>query len=664
MNPGRIAVQSLNLSMEEFCRSQVQTLEELERIAPGVPFLALGQTVFWDEPIKAGVIQASRRNGYDRTFVSGIHDTDYFAKLSHTAKKSGYAALPHNDTGTQALWSAAGEFSALFGSETVVTREKLASLGGNVARVAELRPGYLDDITEAWGWRGVVSYDKHSKTTSETSLDRIFQTLFETFEWALQSSEDMVAGEEQKKSSDAADQLRAIACDGADGLEGRSLADYYVRIAPQIYDVIAHEELNIETTRTTELLKFNRATCSLPRFSLLGLFLDPKTRQLACDAYDSAVSGAQMYPLTRFGAGAIPFDVLIPGKGRGTLRLGGRGGVIMMEEQIAFSYKKPIETVERLAEVLEENFAPDVVVVGKAVTMLGMLGREFVFVFHEGASSYVPITREFHKGLASIWDVTKLHPVLRVKYSPWDSMAKCKAWLRLPDVLKRPFGADELSAESFSKRWQSVEREQQEVLDRLSTLKRPLELIEFLDSHVGGQWRCMAQEYGELHAGLAALNLRVGEVKGRRKKVIAELNSLKLAYDKAQSDLGLHWREKIFNKSHSDADLVDRQSKLEHKEEILIAIESARDAWRDLSNEQESIVSAPEVVTAHERRKSIAFEAELTRMNLIREAIIATDGLRRAGYRPSAWWFHLLSPSGCWYKETMKQAMYYLEPLA
>ena len=56
----------------------------------------------------------------------------------------------------------------------------------------------------------------------------------------------------------------------------------------------------------------------------------------------------------------------------------------------------------RLALLLSRE-RPDVVVVGKAVTMLGMLGREFVFVFHEGASGYVGITREFHRSLKELW---------------------------------------------------------------------------------------------------------------------------------------------------------------------------------------------------------------------------------------------------------------------
>src|SRR5690348_12275153 len=91
-----------------------EALAELEQIAPGAPFLALGQTVFWDEPMKSGIALSSRRLGYHRPFVAGVHDTDYFAKLPSGRRQPGkFQAFPHNDTTTKGIWSAAGEFSTL-----------------------------------------------------------------------------------------------------------------------------------------------------------------------------------------------------------------------------------------------------------------------------------------------------------------------------------------------------------------------------------------------------------------------------------------------------------------------------------------------------------------------------------------------------------------------
>lgn len=648
--------------MEDFCRSQQEALEELERLAPGAPFLALGQTVFWDEPMKGGVVQTCRRLGLDRRFVAGVHDTDYFAKYPHRELKSGYAALPHNDTDTQALWSAAGEFSALFGSETVVTRDRLASAGGKVALVAQLRPGYLDEITEAWGWRGVVSYGLRSKTTAETPMRRLFDTLYSTFDWAVQTSLDSIAGSERAKSDESAEGLKAMACVASEGTESLSLAEYYRRLFPQMYDAVAGEHLGIETTRSTELLRFNRSTCGLARFALLDAFLSPKTRTAACEAYDAAVSGTQIYTLDRFGAGSLPFEVFVPGVGRGTLRLGTRGGVVMTDDPIAFSFKKPIDSVGCLADVLEDKFGPDVVVIGKAITLLGMLAAEFVFVFHEGASSYVPLSRDFHRRLGS--SAPRLNPILRIKYEPWDALSSCKAWIRLPEPLRRPFGTDELSAESFARRWRPVADEQRLLIAQLEGLKRPLELIEFLDRKEGGQWSCLANEYQELHKEMAKLNKSVQTIRTQRSKVVKEFKKLKAERAHVEAQMGRHWREKVFERQPTPADLQRREAFMADLAGVIARIDDCKRRWRELVRKQDELVGAETIAKSRARRESIAFEAELTRMKLIREAVLATDGLERAGHRPSAWWFPLVSPSGCWRKATMKSAMYYLEPLA
>ncbi|MBL8040096.1 MAG: hypothetical protein JNM04_01990, partial [Chthonomonas sp.] len=123
------------------CLGQAEVLQQLQDICPGAPFLALGQTILWDEPMKAGVIDALQQHGFERPFIAGIHDTDYFAKHPGATQQKGYQALAHNDTTTQALWSAAAEFSALFGSETVIRREWLQEAGIRLSRIARERPG-------------------------------------------------------------------------------------------------------------------------------------------------------------------------------------------------------------------------------------------------------------------------------------------------------------------------------------------------------------------------------------------------------------------------------------------------------------------------------------------------------------------------------------------
>src|SRR5437879_840141 len=68
------------------CTTLEEVLEELGRVAPTAPFLALGQTVLWDEPMKAGVALAAQALGKGRKLVGGVHDTDYFAKLPNAKR--------------------------------------------------------------------------------------------------------------------------------------------------------------------------------------------------------------------------------------------------------------------------------------------------------------------------------------------------------------------------------------------------------------------------------------------------------------------------------------------------------------------------------------------------------------------------------------------------
>jgi hypothetical protein len=290
-----------------------------------------------------------------------------------------------------------------------------------------------------------------------------------------------------------------------------------------------------------------------------------------------------------------------------------------------------------------------------------MLAAEYVFVFHEGASSYVPVTRDFHQRLGKA--APRLHPILRIKYQPWDSLGACKAWIRLPEPLRRPFGVEELSAESFSKRWRAVFEEQTQLLSQLSSLKRPLELIGFLDRKEGGQWSCLSNEYEEMQRGMSKLNQEVSSVRAKRAKIVKEFKKLRAERSGVEAHMGKHWRERVFGKSPSEADLRKREAYMAELAGVIARIDNCKRRWREQFERQAELVRSDEITKSRERRKNIAFEAELMRMKLIREAVLATDGLARAGYRPGAWWFPLVSPSGCWRKATMKSAIYYLEPL-
>lgn len=650
---------------EPVCTSLQDNLLELERSAPDAPLLALGQTIFWDEPMKAGVALAARRLGLKRKLVAGVHDTDYLAKLPSGPRQPGrYRALPHNDTTTRGLWSAAAEFSALFGSETVVSRDLLTAGGLRISALQEARPNILDQATEAWGWRGVVSLDDYAPITADVPLKPLLPVLRDTLDWALDTSLDSLVGEGREIAATLADELRAMVCDHSD-VPGATLAGLYRDLLPKIYDFCANASVDVETTATTELLRFNRATCGLPRFELLDLFVNAETADLARQAYDEAVlSGAGgQYPLHRFGTGAIPFDAIIPGHGRGTIRIGSRGVVFNTRIPQFLSLRRPLSGVRELAELMEAKFGEGCVVVGKAISLIGMLAREFVFVFHEGASSYVKSSRRFHQLLAERGRPMRMNPILRVRYSAWDAMSVCCSWLRLPEPLRRPFGTDELCGPSLAGRWRRVAEEQQELLAQLGRLRRPIELIRYLDRTLGGSWQSLAEEYEGLHRRLERLQRDLAAIRAQRDDLYAEAKRLRHARAAAEAAKGAHWREKLFEKEPTAQDAAERERLSSEVEKAIHAADAVRTRMRALRKEQNALVQDPEVLKVHERRRSIELEAELRRMRLIREAVIATRGMKSASLRPSAWWLRLVCPDGLWFRETVDTAECYLEPL-
>ncbi len=639
-----------------------QALAELDRVAPGAPLLALGQTVLWDEPMKAGVALAAREAGI--RFVAGVHDTDYFAKLPSGPREPGrFRAFPHNDTTTRGLWSAAGEFSALFGSETVVTRHELAAAGLKLAKILRGMPGALDEATEAYGWRGIVSLDESPPVVADLPVRGLIDELHRTFKWALDETVGAIGATDRSGAQSRADQLLGMLCDAAEE-PGLSLGGLYRRMLPELHRLVSGEPVEFETATTTQLLQFNEQTCALPRFELLGLFLNPDSSDAARHAYDEAVAGSEIYTLDRFGTGAIPFDLYIPGKGRGTVRIGSRGAVIETRKPEFLSYKHPPASVRELSALIEAKFGPDCVMIGKAVTLIGLLAREFVFVFHEGASPYVRHTARFAQNLRKSGIALDLNPILRVRYAAWDALEGCCTWLRLPEPLEGAFGAGEICAPSFAKRWREVGTVQEALIERLSSLRRPMDLIRFLDERLGGSWNQLASEYSELHDRMQEVHESVGRRKQERSTLYARCRAVKQARADAERAMGRHFRSAIFEKAPSESDLAERSRLAAEVDARAHELAELKAQIRLSIGEQSITVTDPSILRVHERRRAIELEAELKRMRLVRNAIVASRGLVHAGRRPSAWWFPLVCPAGSWFKRTVDSAQCYLEPLS
>jgi hypothetical protein len=646
------------------CTSLEEALLELERLAPNAPLLALGQTIFWDEPMKAGVAAKLRKLGINRKFIAGVHDSDYFAKIPYgRTGQDRFRTLPHNDTTTRGLWSAAGEFSTLFGSETVITRDALAAAGVRVDSVVKQRPRFLDEVTEAWGWRGVVSLEDSPPITAELPLDNLFPELLNAFKWAWESTLAALGGQGKEYAAHLIEEL--LVKIHAARAKSTTLSEFYRLLLPDFYEFASNAPVQMETTTTSELLRFNRSSCGLPRFELLGLFVDHCTSPTAVTCYDDAIKGsAGLYELARFGTGSIPFDMIIPKLGRGTIRLGKRGAVIMTPKRQFLSYKKPLTSLAEFAELVEKKFGPNCVVVGKAVSLIGMLAREHVFVFHEGASGYVKHSRKMHQLLSErLGRKLEINPLLRVKYSAWDSLGVCCSWLKLPEIIQRPFGTEELCAPSFAARWHEVGEEQRQLLTSLSRIKRPIELIRYLDKTLGGSWKKLAEEYESLHRRVQRLSEQLRKLHSQRDELYNQLR--KLGQDRVQAELakGLQFRESIFEKQPGPEDFEERKRLTAAVERVIEEIKALHTELRRVRSEQHALAEDSEVKSIHDRRRSIELEAELKRTRLIRSAIVSSKGLAYASVRPSAWWFPLVCPDGLWFRQTVESATAYLEPL-
>jgi hypothetical protein len=639
-------------------------MQELERVSPDAPLLALGQTVFWDEPMKGGVAHAIRRKGFHRRLVSGVHDTDYFAKVHLGPRQPGkFKTLPHNDASTKGLWSAAGEFSALFGSETVVTRDALQTAGLRIGRLESLRPGFLDEATEAWGWRGIVSLDEHAPISMDVPARQILGELKSALSWATDLTLQSIDGQARAEAEGIATDMRAALCDAAD--ESGTLTDTYRKLIPYLYELVAGHPVELETTATSQLLRLNQETAESPRFDLPKLFFNPATRSQAKAAYDEAIRNAKgLYELAKFGTGAIPFDLVVPGKGRGTIRLGTRGAVIMTPEPLFLSFKTGPVDFNQFVAAVEAKFGTGCVLVGKAVTLIGMLAREFVFLFHEGASSYVAYSRALHNLLAEKlrWTAS-LHPILRVGYNSWDALGVTCTWLKLPQPLQRPFGAEEICSPSFAHRWREVAADQEALLAKLGELRRPIELIRFLQERVGGSWQVLAEDYEGLHTRMAKLEEQLAAIRTERSALYKRRRQLRRDRVAAEVELGSHFRAVIFEKDPTAEDLAERNRLQQAVEAYILARDQVESEMHVLRRRQNDLVRDPEVLAVHEHRRRIETEAELKRLRLVQQATMASAGLRRAGLRPSAWWFPMLSPDGLWLRETVNTARYWLEPL-
>ncbi len=657
-----------------------EIIQRLKDDHPGVPFLALGQTVLWDEPMKAVWRRLLDEVHPDAKFIAGVHDTDYFAKstaLVHDDQP--YIMLPHDDGATRGLWSAAGEMSSLFGSEDLATRALYERYHVPFNELAAEFPSgkaeFYAQKTAAFGWRGVVGTRSSVTIAHDVKLSEYMPALLAQLEWAFESSAACLSQELRENASDLHAKLRDWIDEICSSSSECYLSELYEALLPKLYELLlGHPPLNFETTASTRLFQFNSQTCHLSRFRFLGLFLDPATSEICRNAYSAAVSGGGMYALDAFGVGALPFDVVVPGLGRGTLFL--NEGIVSLDlpgQKIVID-NMFVSDLASLAQALESRLGLEVALVGKAVALIDMIASEFLIVFHETASGYTDRTLAMNDAIRESGISLDLHPITRLSYPTWDALSALPQSVQfsLPPHLSDSFGRRAISAPDFAKRWRGIVANQRETLKVIADQRTPRDLMRYLDQSGDDTqcWTCLISQYDtalktlfdaaigrqpqkaqlaelrqqrfELRARLARLERRKGE--HFRRRILPLIEQMGRHELLAQVEQAASLRGLLSRREATRARGFDRRisSMISRVHELGREIKAARLQLRQVER-------SPKILKTRKHLRGIIVTSEFARLEYVRTAILTTTSLPHTQARPTAWWLPLVDPSGAWF---------------
>ncbi|MFQ3611695.1 MAG: hypothetical protein SNJ72_09420, partial [Fimbriimonadales bacterium] len=500
----------------------------------------------------------------------------------------------------------------------------------------EGRTAYIDQMTEAWGWRGLVMLDDHPRPVCEVPLQAVLPALHALLEWGMHATCERLVDPT----------LRQLACDRYEGLLRRvnqiadalpegNLADLYRYLyRDMLVGLIGEVPEAVGFTRTTELLQFHTDTAHLPRFRLVDAFLNPATRPLCEHAYNSAVEGTEVYTLEQFGEGALPFDLLVPQRGRGTLLLTDRYLTVLTPEPIILRLKQPVRTVSDLAEVVETHLGRHCTLVGKAITLITMLAHEFVFVFSERGSSYTTRTQTMNRVLIEGGLDLPISPILRVQYPTWDALREAKPFtLALPDHLAETFRRTQIDSHQFAQEWRAIVQTQTDLLQHLATLHRPRDLMRFFTEQGETEWQPKLSEYESIHGELRQVGIRADLLRQQAHQLHAERRAL----------------------------IQQLQQDPKRARELQTRIQTLKQAIRRLNQERVQLGRTEAVRALRARAQAIEIEAERERLHQVRNALLTVEGLKQTQARPSAWWFLLVNQG--WFEACAQQVRLALEEI-
>ena len=443
----------------------------------------------------------------------------------------------------------------------------------------------------------------------------------------MAGSAERLEGNANTHANAVAQTIRGLVTRFARENPAASLTDLYEFALPRFYRMLLGKPANhLSTSHTMRLLRLNTETASLPRFAFVDLFLNPITRKKAVESYNLAVGGSDIYTLDQFGEGALPFDLVIPGRGRGTIRIPGDGTILVdtpREPIILCDKQCDFASVESLAKLVERELGPDVALVGKAVTLLPLLCAEHILVFHESASGYSERTRQMLALMTKRnLPVPALHPILRVAYHTWDALAavapsKDNVFV-LPEFLAQALGREKITYSDFAYCWKNAISWETQRLATLAALQSPRALLLHLCRQNPDVWQAKSDEYEAASTHLLQLREASAATQAEEKALRDQIHVWKAEAVALEEAKGDDFRERIFGKSLTPDTLAAMEAEREVRFDRPFAslLEQIREAGltaRHLRRERKAIEQGETAMLARTTRERVASEAERER---------------------------------------------------
>ncbi|MDQ2731566.1 MAG: hypothetical protein M3Y56_07900, partial [Armatimonadota bacterium] len=524
---------------------------------------------------------------------------------------------------------------------------------------------FVDQMTEAWGWRGIAQTSGVETLTHEVKAAEVLPTLLDLLDWGFsRSAEELCQCTDPTGAEALLHQIKkAIFSAAAQRPEG-SLSDLYQDLFPQICEMVSGRSL--QQTRVSHSLRescFDAKTARLPRFRILDRFLAPESRDICIRAYDEAVSGSEIYRLQQFGPGGIPFDLVTRAGGRGTLRILDEGIHVEGRQSDFIPTSRRVESATALAEAVTQFYGEDVNLVGKAITWIAMLAAEYIFIFNEGASSYTHRTASMLQKMREEGVALDVHPLLRVRYGAWDALEEVDAGFCLPDHYAEAFGKREIDAQEFATRWRPVMNEQESLLLQLGNLTRPADLLRFLQRREPERWGKELSQYEAARDMIRLANATTPADDREARELRESHYHLGMEIDVLQKDLGGLRREQMTALSADSSLLAERQtiaSRIEELRRQRAGIMRKRWSLRAAAKGRRASDTYQEALSS---LRSIAAKAELERLRLARNAYLVVHSLDQNNRRPTGWWLPLVAPDGAWFRAICRRSSAFIEEL-